>query len=181
MQTVDAIKVRGLEDVHHAARARAEQLNVSREDIDELAGLTGGLSSKLLCDPPLSRMGWQSAPKLLAALGLKLIIAEDHEQCALMRPYWGGRQASVARTVPIGPSPWERAGELRRAQCRKAGRIRMRQLSRPERQALARRAAKALNASLTARQRSENARKAALSRWSRRMPASEQARIEMGA
>jgi hypothetical protein len=171
-------EVRGYEDVHHAMRCAAVGLEISRKAIDELAGCPDGYSGTLLADRPKKKIGWNLLGGLLPTLGLKLLIVRDHdaiEQLKHRRPKRHSDKASNA--APLGPSPWERAGELRRQQCRKAGKASMRRLSRPERRELARQGGKARAEALTDRRRSEIGRAAGLaSAAARRQRAGESAR-----
>ena len=66
-----------------ALRARADQLEVSRETISDLAGLPDRYASKLLSLRHVRRIGLESLGPMLSALGLKLIVVED--QAALKR------------------------------------------------------------------------------------------------
>jgi predicted phosphoribosyltransferase len=49
--------VRSDQDLHQALRDRANQLNIARETIDEIAGLTPGHASKLLAPQQIKRFG----------------------------------------------------------------------------------------------------------------------------
>jgi hypothetical protein len=68
-----------------ALRQRAEELDISREAIDELAGLTPGHSSKLLCDPPMKRLGPISMWPLVGALGLAIALVESEHRMVRVR------------------------------------------------------------------------------------------------
>jgi hypothetical protein len=82
----EPIAIRSIADLQVALRQRAEQLDVSREWIDAIGGLSAGHSSKLLCEPPTKRMGLMSFNTMLATLGVKLIMVEDPEQMDRIRP-----------------------------------------------------------------------------------------------
>jgi len=58
-------------------RSRADQLEVSREMISEIAGLLERYANKVLSLKGERRIGMQSLGSLLGALGLKLIAVED--------------------------------------------------------------------------------------------------------
>jgi hypothetical protein len=58
-------------------RSRADQLEVSREMISEIAGLPERYANKVLSLKGERRIGMQSLGSLLGALGLKLIAVED--------------------------------------------------------------------------------------------------------
>jgi hypothetical protein len=61
-------------------RQRAEDLKISRETLDALAGISEGHSAKMLTDPPRKNMGILTFGLLLRALGLQLVVIEDDEQ-----------------------------------------------------------------------------------------------------
>jgi hypothetical protein len=69
--------IKNFADLQVALRQRAEQLNVPRREIDELAGLPAGYASKLLGKKPVRRFGAMSFEVMLAALGLRLRLEED--------------------------------------------------------------------------------------------------------
>jgi len=170
------LEVRSSDDLHNLLRRRAEEIDVSRLLLDQLAGLSAGFSSHVLADEGRCRLTIDNAALLVPAMGLKLIVVEDPADVARMQRRWTSR-GGAANTAPIAASPWERAGELRREQCRRAGKARARSMSKPERTELARRGGEARAEALTDWRRKQIARDAAISRWSRRMPASDQASI----
>jgi hypothetical protein len=55
-------------------------LIISYEVHDEIAGWQVGYGSKLLCDPPMERLGRMSPSALIGAPGLWLLVVEDREQ-----------------------------------------------------------------------------------------------------
>jgi hypothetical protein len=87
-------------DLHRLLRARAEQLDVSRLVLDEIAGLQSGYSSTLLAPRPRKRLGHMSLGAMLGALGLALVVVEDAAQLARIRsrlvPRRGRRRDSAA-------------------------------------------------------------------------------------
>jgi hypothetical protein len=119
------------EDLHRIMRARASELNLSRESIDAIAGLQDGYAAKLLSPRPIKKLGPLSIPLVLPALGLKLIVIVDEQQTRKIqaRISQPRRQASVrsaavhfalsqrsrARAAPIhAKMSKERASELGR-------------------------------------------------------------------
>lgn len=70
------------EDVHRALRVRADALQLPRQVIDRLAGLTSGYSSKLLAPQPGRRMSMESMFSLIAALGCDLVLQENEKSTA---------------------------------------------------------------------------------------------------
>jgi hypothetical protein len=89
--------VRSDQDLHQALRDRANQLNIARETIDDIAGLTRGHSSKLLAPQQIKRFGPLSRWLLLQALGLKLVLVEDTEALAQIKSRMVKRNANNAR------------------------------------------------------------------------------------
>jgi hypothetical protein len=77
-------------------RARAEQLQISREQLDDLAGLAKGYASKLLAPSPVKKIGLVTMPALLGALGLKLVLVDDPEQRARIAERFTPRNPAYA-------------------------------------------------------------------------------------
>lgn len=69
-------------------RARKEELKLSNNALDDIAGLPEGLAGKLLSDPPRKNMGITTFGYVAMALGLKLIVVEDPEAAKKMRKMW---------------------------------------------------------------------------------------------
>jgi hypothetical protein len=181
------IDIRSYDDLHHTLRSRVSALELPLAVLDDLVGAQNGYSAHVL-SPTLGqpgrsgrrntrRLGFDFAALFLRGLGLKMQIVEDEEARARYESRWTRRNTKKANCVPLGPSAAALAGSLRRDQCARAGRASMRQLSKPERSELGRRGAKARNEALTSRRRSEIARAAAISRWSRRLLPDESASI----
>jgi len=78
-------EVGAYDDLVAALRARAEALNVSRETLDEVAGLPSRYSSKLLSPNPIRSLGRVSLGAMLGALGVKLVLMEDGEAMEKIR------------------------------------------------------------------------------------------------
>ena len=164
-------EIRSRGDLHHALRTRAETIAISRLTIDAIAGLSAGYASKVLAAQPLKAVTIDNAALIAPAMGLALALVETDESVARVQRRWTRRESKKAGTQPIAASAWELAGELRREQCRRAGKARSRSMSKPERSEFARKGGRARANALTDRRRSEIARNAAISRWSKRMPA----------
>ena len=60
-----------------ALRARADELNASRTEIDRVSGMAPGYCSKLLCLPPIKYFGPQSFWNVAGAMGLAVMLVED--------------------------------------------------------------------------------------------------------
>lgn len=74
--------VRTYDDFKNALRARADELQMSRATIDAF-GLPAGHAGNLLAPVPIKHIGPQSFGLLLTALGLKVLVVEDHEAFAV--------------------------------------------------------------------------------------------------
>lgn len=75
-------------------RDRAVEMKISREDIDEVAGLCDGYAGKLLSTQPRKILGPISMGPTLGALGLRLMLVEDTAAAA----------RTIARRVPVDAS-----------------------------------------------------------------------------
>jgi hypothetical protein len=120
-----------------AIRARMRELGVTNETIDSITGLQSGYVGKLLAPSRIKHLGSMSFGVMLQSLGLKLIVVEDAETSAKMRPQWAQRKKAfpiflhaMARTPR--PATWlftKRSG-------RKAAKARAEKLSPTERRAI---------------------------------------------
>jgi hypothetical protein len=98
------------DDVVDVFRARADELELSRLEIDRLAGLADGHSSHLLAKKYTQRLGPVSLLLMLDTLGLRLLVVEDPDLTARTLKRRTPRIASHARcprqlSVPIAPAP----------------------------------------------------------------------------
>jgi hypothetical protein len=73
------------DDLVSAFRERVDGLNISRRELDHLAGIAAGHSGKLLGERQVKRFGAVTLGPVLGALGLKLILIEDPEQTVKIR------------------------------------------------------------------------------------------------
>ena len=78
-------EITSYEDLHRAMRQRANELGLSRESIDAIAGLQPGYASKLLSPRPIRKLGALSMPLILPALGIKLIAVVDEQKTAALQ------------------------------------------------------------------------------------------------
>jgi hypothetical protein len=74
------------DELHAALRNRAEQLAVSRAELDYLTGLQSGYCGKLLSKTQIKNIGPQSLGPLLTVLGLCLQVVEDPAAMARIGP-----------------------------------------------------------------------------------------------
>lgn len=86
----------GYDGLQRAFRARADELQLSRTQIEELAGLTGGHAGKLLAPYPVRAIGRTTLGPLLYALKAKLILVPDESIVWTDDP--GKRNESQARS-----------------------------------------------------------------------------------
>lgn len=73
---------RDYDQLHELLRARVDELAVTYESVDAVAGLPSRYTAKLLAPVPMKAIGKTSMGPLLGALGLKLIVAVDDETLA---------------------------------------------------------------------------------------------------
>jgi len=77
--------IRGYDDLVEAFRRRVEELAISREVLDELAGLPRGYSGKILGLGQVRRIGVKSLTRLCAGTGSMLLLIEDPEAIEKLR------------------------------------------------------------------------------------------------
>jgi hypothetical protein len=95
---------RSYDDLHAIIRARADELQTTRESIDEVAGLQAGYSGKLLGNSKAKKIGPVSMGPLLAVLGLALAVIEDPESYRVYSMRLEARNASS----PVHPPAKQR-------------------------------------------------------------------------
>jgi hypothetical protein len=79
------IEVRDYAQLIRAIRSWIAELGTAGETIDDVAGLPLRYTMKLLAPVPVKGIGRTSLGPLLGALGLKLVVAVDHEQLERIR------------------------------------------------------------------------------------------------
>jgi hypothetical protein len=85
-----------------AIRRRLDELQVTHETVDHLAGFQSGYCGKLLADPPIKRMGHFSLFLILQTLGLDMVLVENPQALeSLMNPQHHRRQAWVLKAPRI--------------------------------------------------------------------------------
>jgi hypothetical protein len=82
-------------------RERKDQLGISNNCLDELAGLSDGYANKLMARPPAKNLGTLTFDLLLQALGLKLIVVEDIETMQRYASQLVQRQEKQVRTPKV--------------------------------------------------------------------------------
>lgn len=142
-------EIRSYDDLHALVRQRAEDLKISRNLLDEVAGFQVGYSGKLLAPKPLKRFGLMSLGSILGALGMKLLAVEDAEAFSLI-------QKRLVQRVRVNAS----SGRIELSTQRKLNRDMRSQLS-----AWAQHMNTLRHEKTTPEQRSRSARRAARKRW----------------
>lgn len=142
--------IRSMPELLNAIRARRDELNISHETIDGIAGLQSGYTSKLLAPTPIKNLGPMSFGSLLGALGLAVVVVEDPQAIVRVEKHWQKRKrpqkllasipASIECEVPMAVqiSP-DLLAKLRRL-ASLGGKARAAKLSRRRRKAIARKA-----------------------------------------
>jgi hypothetical protein len=92
---LDATFITSRDDLVEVVRKRQDELNISCETIDQLAGLAERHYNKIACG--LKGFGYVSSFLVLTALGLRIKIEEDPEATKRLRHRWMPRQTSRTR------------------------------------------------------------------------------------
>lgn len=99
--------IRGMPELVDAIRARRDELNISHETIDNIAGLQSGYTSKLLGPRPLKGFSHMSLGAVLGALGICLHVVDDPTARAAVQGRWQKRKrpqrllpASIPASMP---------------------------------------------------------------------------------
>ncbi|WP_213737069.1 hypothetical protein [Bradyrhizobium sp. dw_411] len=82
-----------------AIRARRDELNISNETIDEIAGLPARYTSKLLSPIPVRGISHMSLTAILGALGIGLVVVEDTGQREKVAGRWQPRKRAPNRKL----------------------------------------------------------------------------------
>src|SRR6266404_1696291 len=84
----DVPMIRSMEELLAALRARRDQLQLTHERIDDIAGWAQGYCGKLMANPPVKNLGFMSLGTALGALGVGLVMIENVEQRKLVEKRW---------------------------------------------------------------------------------------------
>jgi hypothetical protein len=93
--------IRNYADLIAALRARKEALDISLATIEAVGGLTLGHAGKLLSPKPSKGLGEISLALVLQTLGVKLVLVEDPQAAAKLRPRLTETAAPPA--APVDP------------------------------------------------------------------------------
>jgi hypothetical protein len=91
------------EELVDLIRRRRDELGLTHQTIDGIAGFQDGYTSKLLAPNPIKNFGPMSLEAMLGALALgiaRVEFIEDPELAARMRPRWTRRTRPKFRTKP---------------------------------------------------------------------------------
>jgi hypothetical protein len=61
-------------------RVRRDELQLTHETIDDIAGWADGYASKLLAPEPIKNLGWMSLGTVCKTMAVQLLVVEDKEQ-----------------------------------------------------------------------------------------------------
>jgi hypothetical protein len=84
--------IHGMPDLLAALRTRRDELQLTHERIDDIAGWPSGYAGKLFCEPAIKNLGWLSFGLGLGALGVALVLVEDPEQIKRVQNRWIPRE-----------------------------------------------------------------------------------------
>lgn len=89
-----------------ACRKRVAELDITHAELDHLAGLQDGYASKLLCEPPMKRMGPLTMFLVFEALGMQVAfqddsVALDRVKTRLVRRMFPRRMPAGSKHDPI--------------------------------------------------------------------------------
>lgn len=96
--------IRSMPELVAALRTRRDELQLTHETIDAIAGWPAGYASKLLAPEPIKNLGWSSLGLGLGALGIALVVVEDPEQARRVRSRWTPRERPQRASLSISGS-----------------------------------------------------------------------------
>jgi hypothetical protein len=97
----DAPMIRSMPDLLAALRTRRDELQITHETIDDVAGWPSGYCGKLLAENPIKNLGWVSFGLALDSMGVALVMIENVEQRKLVEKRWVRRERP--RNAPPQP------------------------------------------------------------------------------
>jgi hypothetical protein len=86
--------ITSLTELLAALRDRRDELNISHELIDDIAGFQSGYTSKLLAPRPSKNLGYMSLGSVMGALGVGLVLVEDAARRSQVEGRWRERKRS---------------------------------------------------------------------------------------
>jgi hypothetical protein len=91
--------IHSMEELLAALRKRRDELELTHERLDDIAGWPSGYAGKLLAPEPIKNLGFMSFGIALDAMGIALVVVENPEQIKLVEKRW------VKRLRPRNPAP----------------------------------------------------------------------------
>jgi hypothetical protein len=88
----DVPMIRSMEELLAALRARRDELQLTHERIDDIAGWPSGYAGKLLAPEPIKNLGFMSFGLALDSMGIALVVVENPEQIKLVEKRWVRRE-----------------------------------------------------------------------------------------
>lgn len=130
--------------LHEGFVDRVDDLQVTRNSIDEVGGFASGYSAKVLCNPPMKFLGRDSLGrdglgKMLKATGMALIMVIDDARFAPIKDQMAKRKRPVHPNGSIRKPGWL----ITREASQNMQILRNKKLSPKQRKSIARRAARA--------------------------------------
>lgn len=93
------------DDLIVICRDRADELGLTRMEIDRLGGLADGHAGKLLCLSTLKKLGHVSLGPMMGTLALRFVVVADDEQAAKILERREPRQRPVRTPQPQEMTP----------------------------------------------------------------------------
>jgi hypothetical protein len=109
MPSADAIALATEGALLDAVEARRVQIGLALADLDQLAGLALGHSSKCLSPARLKRPSTRTLYALLDVLALSVVLVVDGTKAARISPSWRPRDETHVRDRALSPRALERA------------------------------------------------------------------------
>jgi hypothetical protein len=94
----DVPMIHSMEELLAALRCRRDELQLTHETIDHVAGWPSGYCGKLMAPTPIKNLGWLSFGLALDALGVALVMVENPDQIKRVEKRWVRRE----RPQPAG-------------------------------------------------------------------------------
>jgi hypothetical protein len=86
------VPIRSMADLLTALRASRDELQITHETIDEIAGWPSGYAGKIFSPTPIKNLGWLSFGLALNVFGKMLLLVDDPEQIRRVKDRWTPRE-----------------------------------------------------------------------------------------
>jgi hypothetical protein len=94
--------IRSMEELLAALRARRDELQLTHERIDDIAGWASGYCGKLMAPEPIKNLGWLSFGLALDSLGVALVMIENPDQIKRVENRWIPRERPRNAAPAVG-------------------------------------------------------------------------------